>query len=204
MKTILQKLHKVQQNLVVPKTKENKFGEFMYRSAEDILIAVKPLLKEHGLVLHFTDDVVQAGDKNYIRAVAFLTEIETGETMQTYAHAQEPGAPKPKMDASQTTGSTSSYARKYALNALFAIDDMKDSDTTNNKAEKPQAPKATPDQIAEILSVFNETQVATEIKTQKVAKIEDITQARAKAIISNPRFQELKKQKQGGGGNAEK
>ena len=136
-KTGLEKLMHIQSKLSAPKNQHNKFGNFNYRSCEDILEAVKPLLKEVEAVLLLNDNIELVGDRYYIHVQAIFRS--DGDDIVTGAYAREPEARK-GMDVSQITGSTSSYARKYALNGLFAIDDAKDSDATNNgKAnEKPK------------------------------------------------------------------
>lgn len=136
---LLEKLSEIQTELNVAKTKYNDFAEFDYRSCEDILKAVKPYLKKHKLVLLLTDTVDCKGNNRiYITATAKLIEIETKEEIEVSASAREPESPKKKMDESQTTGSTSSYARKYALNGLFDLDDGVDSDSINNKPESTE------------------------------------------------------------------
>ena len=127
---LYEKLQKIQQKLNVPKSNYNKFGNFYYRSCEDILNASKDLLNELGLVLVLNDDLVQVGDRNYVKATARLVDIKSGEKLENTAFARE-DEHKSGMDGSQITGASSSYARKYALNGLFAIDDVKDSDATN-------------------------------------------------------------------------
>ena len=125
---IYEKLIKVQNELKAPKNQRNNFGGYNYRSCEDILEAVKPILKENGLTLFITDDIVNVGDRYYIVAIATLIDIETGEKLTTQANARESEIKK-GMDDSQITGPASSYARKYCLNGLFLIDDTKDADT---------------------------------------------------------------------------
>lgn len=133
---MLKKLLEIQSTLTVAKTKYNEFGSFDYRSCEDILKAVKPLLKERGLVLILSDEVESKGDgRVYIKATAKLIDTESDKSIEVSAYAREPEKPKSKMDESQTTGSASSYARKYALNGLFDLDDGIDSDSINNKPE---------------------------------------------------------------------
>lgn len=128
MSELYDKLIKVQGLLKAPKGQYNSFGKYKYRSCEDILEAVKPLLVDNGLLLTVEDDVVMVGDRIYIKAIA---TIRCGEnSLQSVAFAREEDTKK-GMDASQVTGAASSYARKYALNGLFCIDDNKDSDTTN-------------------------------------------------------------------------
>ena len=127
---IQEKLFNIQQGLNVPKTQRNNFGNYNYRSCEDILEAVKPLLKDNKCTLKLTDEIVVKGDRNYVESVATLTDIESGEHESTKGEAREEETKK-GMDGSQITGASSSYARKYALNGLFCIDDNKDSDSTN-------------------------------------------------------------------------
>lgn len=144
MSSLYKKIFEVQQNLVATKNQYNKFGGYSYRSCEDILTALKPLLKEQGLILFINDEVVNVGGKNYIKATAKLIDIETGEVVENSALAREDEDRK-KMDSPQITGSCSSYARKYALNGLFMIDDVKDSDATNKHGkDEPKAPVEAP------------------------------------------------------------
>lgn len=118
-------LQSIQQSLVAPKGQYNSFGKYSYRSAEDILEALKPILQEHDAVLILQDGIVQIGDRYYVEATATLYAV--GETIGTTAYAREDDSKK-GMDGSQVTGAASSYARKYALNGLFMIDDNKDPD----------------------------------------------------------------------------
>lgn len=127
-KTIYEKLLAVQNELKAPKDKRNTFGGYNYRSCEGILEAVKPLLQEQGLMLTIKDEVVNIGDRYYVRATVLLDDISSNGEIAITALAREEEAKK-GMDASQITGTASSYARKYALNGLFLIDDTKDADT---------------------------------------------------------------------------
>ena len=127
-KTIYEKLLAVQNELKAPKDKRNNFGGYNYRSCEGILEAVKPLLQEQGLMLTIKDEVVNIGDRYYVRATVLLDDISSNGEIAITALAREEEAKK-GMDASQITGTASSYARKYALNGLFLIDDTKDADT---------------------------------------------------------------------------
>ncbi len=139
-KNINQALVDIQSRLKAPKNQNNNFGHYRYRSAEDILEAVKPLLKENGCSLTINDEIIQIGNRIYVKSTA---ELNNGaEKVSTTAFAREEDQKK-GMDASQVTGAASSYARKYALNGLFCIDDTKDADTLNNSAEyaKPTAQK---------------------------------------------------------------
>ena len=129
--SIYAKLSKVQAELKAPKNQKNTFGGYNYRSCEDILEAVKPLLAKNELALVLSDEVVQLGDRYYVKAIAKLFDITSdSEPIVVSAMAREEETKK-GMDGSQITGASSSYARKYALNGLFNIDDQKDSDITN-------------------------------------------------------------------------
>lgn len=145
-----EKLAKIQAELKAPKDLFNKFGNYHYRSAESILEAVKPLLD--GAILTMCDDIVLVGDRYYIKATATFTDGNF--TLSTTAFAREPNDKK-GMDDSQITGTASSYARKYALNALFCIDDAKDADTDEyheqTKETKPEVKKT----IAEYMALID-------------------------------------------------
>lgn len=127
----------VQSQLNAPKNQLNKFGGYKYRSAEDILEAVKPLLKQVNAIITITDDIIPIGDRIYVKATA--TFVANDKTISTTAFAREEETKK-GMDASQITGSASSYARKYALNGLLLIDDNKDADATNTHGKEQPAP----------------------------------------------------------------
>lgn len=129
-----EKLVNLQNELKAPKGNYNSFGKYRYRSCEDILEAVKPLLKKYGLALTLSDDVLECGGRIYIRATATLTDIETATQIHNSALARE-AAERKGQDESQITGTSSSYARKYALNGLFCIDDTKDADTDEYKRQ---------------------------------------------------------------------
>lgn len=137
----MEELKNIQQELKAPKNLTNKFGGYRYRSAEGILEAVKPLLGKYQSTLTISDDVLLVGTRVYIKAVATLTN-KSGESVTTTAFAREEETKK-GMDASQITGTASSYARKYALNGLFAIDDTKDADALNTSPEYTQTPTET-------------------------------------------------------------
>ena len=125
---ILSKLNKIQCELKAPKGQYNSFGKFRYRSCEDILEAVKPLLDKYGCVLTIADTVEQIGDRFYVRADATIYDCESGECLNNTAYAREDDA-RGNMAAPMQTGSSSSYSRKYCLNGVLAIDDAKDPDT---------------------------------------------------------------------------
>ena len=156
-KAIYTALMAVQSELKAPKGQKNTFGNYSYRSAEDILEAVKPLLKVNGLYLNISDEVVLIGDRYYVKATVTAADIATGESESSTAYAREQ-AEKKGMDAAQVTGATSSYARKYALNALFGIDDTKDADTdeyarTGQSGAREEQAKAPPPELTQTSAV---------------------------------------------------
>ena len=128
--SVYKKLIEVQSKLKAPKNQYNSFGKYSYRNCEDILEALKPILKEAGATIIISDEVVSVNERYYVKATVKFIDTETGDMVEASANAREEDNKK-GMDSSQLTGSTSSYARKYALNGLFAIDDTKDSDFTN-------------------------------------------------------------------------
>lgn len=135
-----QRVGDIQHKLKAPKGQYNSFGKYNYRSCEDILEGVKPLLKEHNLALLIDDEIVQIGERYYVKATAKITDGR--ESVSATAYAREPDTKK-GMDESQITGATSSYARKYALNALLCIDDTKDADTMDNSKKPAQQTQET-------------------------------------------------------------
>lgn len=152
-KEFYSRLAEIQRTLNAPKNQYNNFGKYKYRSCEDILEGVKPLL--NGLFLSISDEIVPVGDRYYVKAMATITDGETSHTASAMAREEES---KKGMDAAQVTGATSSYARKYCLNGLFGIDDSKDADTDEHKNQqnnaKPQpASKPTPQAV---LKAFTE------------------------------------------------
>lgn len=139
----MSKLQEIQHKLKAPKGQYNNFGKYKYRSCEDILEAVKPILYEVGCTLTLTDTVELIGDRYYIKATAWLKGEDTDEVVTAYAREAET---KTGMDASQITGTASSYARKYALNGLFCIDDTKDADTDEYAEQTRKEKKTAPEQ----------------------------------------------------------
>lgn len=139
---IYEKLGIIQSKLKAPKGQYNSFGKYKYRSCEDILEAAKPLLAETKTVLSVTDRMEAIGDRIYVRAEAHLKDCEDLGEIVTVAYAREEESKK-GMDSSQVTGAASSYARKYALNGLFCIDDNKDSDSTNTGERNSSSKKTT-------------------------------------------------------------
>ncbi|EAA2592306.1 recombinase [Salmonella enterica subsp. enterica serovar Cubana] len=169
------RLAEIQEHLNAPKNQYNSFGKYKYRSCEDILEGVKPLLK--GLFLSISDEIVLIGDRYYVKATATITDGENSHSASAIAREEEN---KKGMDAAQVTGATSSYARKYCLNGLFGIDDSKDADTDEHKQQQNAAPakqtKSSPSSHApeQVLKAF------TEAAMQKNT-VEELKQAFAKA-----------------------
>ena len=143
--SIYAKLSSIQAELKAPKGQYNNFGKYKYRSCEDILEAIKPLLTKYKCALTLNDEIEQVGERYYIRATITLHDTESDKTAFATALAREEETKK-GMDGSQITGTASSYARKYALNGLFAIDDTKDSDALppGDEKEKPKNKTTTP------------------------------------------------------------
>lgn len=154
---ISEKLTKIQTQIKAPKNLYNSFGKYNYRNAESIYESVKPFLREHNVSLTLSDDAIAVGDRVYIKATAVLIDNETGESWSVSALARE-SLDKKGMDDSQITGTASSYARKYALNGMFLLDDTKDADTDeyhkqtqqDNKPTHKQEEK-TPDDIGNMI-----------------------------------------------------
>lgn len=168
-KQIYSALMAVQRDLKAPKGQQNKFGNYKYRSAEDIIEAVKPLLNENGLILNMTDDVVMVGERIYIKATVSVIDVANGDTVTTTALARE-SAVKKGMDDSQVTGTASSYARKYALNGLFAIDDTKDADTNEYQQTQVNSNRANEERHG-ALKVLNDAIKKAGVKPAEVAAI---------------------------------
>lgn len=132
---IYEKLMHIQTEIKAPKNLYNSFGKYKYRNAEGICEAVKPYLAKENASLVLHDDLVNVGDRIYVKATACLIDNESGRTVEATAFARE-ALSKKGMDDSQITGTASSYARKYALNGLFLLDDTKDADTDENRMER--------------------------------------------------------------------
>lgn len=135
MKNILKKTFDIQQELKVPKNQRNTFGNYNFRNCEDIMEASKPICAKHNCLLTCSDELIQVGDRYYVKATATLFDIDSEESISTSACAREEETKK-GMDASQITGASSSYARKYALNGLLQLDDNKDADTNEYKKQQ--------------------------------------------------------------------
>lgn len=166
-KEFYQRLADIQRDLNAPKNQYNSFGKYKYRSCEDILEGVKPLL--NGLFLSISDEVVQIGARHYVKATARITDGETTHEATALAREEES---KKGMDAAQVTGATSSYARKYCLNGLFGIDDSKDADSDEHKHQQPAAQQPKPEKVKptpdQILKAF--TEAAGQKSTQEELK----------------------------------
>jgi hypothetical protein len=155
---IYQKLERIQKQLKAPKNQHNKFGGYNYRSCEDILEAVKPLLD--GCVVTISDTIREVGGRIYVEAEATISDGVN--QINVTAFAREPEDRK-GMDASQITGAASSYARKYALNGLFLIDDTKDADATNQHEPAKSATKAEPLNVDKVLKALNSAKSKAEL-----------------------------------------
>lgn len=142
MKNIYTKLIEVQSRLKAPKNQYNSFGKYNYRSAEDILEAVKPLLKEVGATMILKDEIIMVGERYYVKTTAKFIDTETGDFVEAEGVAREEENKK-GMDASQLTGSTASYSLKRCLGNLYNIDDTKDSDTTNTHGQEKKVANTT-------------------------------------------------------------
>jgi hypothetical protein len=185
-------LNKIQQGLKAPKGQTNTFGGYKYRSCEDIMEAVKPLLGKGTLVV--SDEIVMLGDRFYVKATAALTCGD--ETVSATAYAREP-LTKKGMDEAQITGATSSYARKYALNGLFAIDDTKDADVTNKHGKEKAKVVAekkgciTVAQQAELRKLYSNIKFTKESGAAFGEKLEKDYEAARFEDVKSERFNEL-------------
>lgn len=163
MADLTKKLAAIQSRLKAPKNQYNSFGKYKYRSCEDILEALKPLANEQGCTITIEDSPIMVGEWHYIQATATLSDGYNSKSVKAYARESET---KSGMDSSQITGTASSYARKYALNGLFAIDDTKDVDTMDNrpKAEPKTETDPTTKELAKVKAQLKQAKTAAEIK----------------------------------------
>lgn len=190
-KTLHEKLVAIQSELKAPKSQTNSFGKYKYRSCEDILEAVKPLLKQHNLVLILDDQMVEVGGRVYVKAIAQLFDAcdPAGVNYSGAAFARE-ALEKKGMDEAQITGSASSYARKYALNGLFCIDDTKDADATNDHGkakevkQEPEFKAMRQDQFASIESLCKQLNEPTKKIWDKYGSPDTISVESAGKIIN--------------------
>lgn len=187
---IYEKLMNIQNELKCNKNQFNKFGGYKYRSCEDILESVKPLLEKYKVTIILTDELEQIGERYYIRAKAILIDTETNNSIENTAYAREEETKK-GMDGSQITGTSSSYARKYALNGLLLIDDTKDADTDgfakeNNKGktkEESKEKKITPGQLKVLSKLYTGDNLVKLLELNKIDKLEDMSMEKANEII---------------------
>lgn len=207
-RTFLEKVSLLITELKAPKSQRNNFGKYNYRSAEDILEAVKPLANNYGLVPKLSDEPVMIGDWHYIKATASIKDVKTGEEEVATAYAREPLAKK-GMDESQITGTASSYARKYAMNGLYQIDDTKDADTdeyteqVKQATPKPitktqqQALQKRSDEIAELAKLESKN-FFDQITEKKIGYSVDISKINTEQLATLTRYlNELEKYYQG-------
>ena len=187
---MIKKLQKIQSEIKAPKGQMNKYGNYKYRSCEDILEAVKPLLAEQELAILISDEIILVGERYYIKATATLTDGKGEISVTAFAREEEK---KKGMDASQLTGSTSSYARKYALNGLLAIDDTKDSDSTNTHDKTEKKKMIQTDQlniIIDLLAAIGDKDLEQKmLKGYKVKTIEELDFVEASGAVK--RLQEI-------------
>lgn len=193
MSTIYKKLLNIQNELKAPKGQYNSFGKYSYRSCEDILEALKPLLLKNNSTIIITDKIINISDRFYLEATITFIDVETGESISNSALAREEESKK-GADSSQVTGSTSSYARKYALNGMFCIDDTKDSDATNThgKENNTQQGKGnlSDNQIKRLYAIGNKAGIVPAdilkvcMNDFKVKKVEELTKPQYDQICS--------------------
>ena len=184
--TLLEKLQKIQFEMKAPKNLYNSFGKYKYRNAESILEAFKPFGEKYKVILVMSDDIVNVGDRYYIKAIATLYDSESDSTIGNSAYARE-DFDKKGMDSSQITGTASSYARKYALNGLFLLDDTKDADTDEFHKEtekKAEIQKLTDEQYDKICDLFDETSLSAMLGYFKVKEVSDLTKDQAAKAIT--------------------
>lgn len=172
----------VQLELKAPKGQRNSFGNYDYRSAEDILEAVKPLLNKHGLTLTVDDSIELVGDRYYVKATAAVFN-GAGDVVTATAYARE-AEDKKGMDSAQVTGATSSYARKYALNGLFAIDDAKDADTDEHRhvSDKRQSTTTNRPKASSSNAASDKQLNLIRVLSKKAGLDQDVTEMRIKTI----------------------
>lgn len=203
--TIYEKLNKIQTELKANKGQYNDFGKYKYRSCEDVVESLKPHLSEHCLVLLMADEIVNIGERFYIKATVRLTDGENEIVNTAFAREEES---KKGMDGSQVTGASSSYARKYALNGLLAIDDTKDSDATNTqgKDDKPEKAEKEPkvddkalETITELIAL-SESDLDALLRYYKVKSLKEMTQKQGEHCkkVLNQKLDKLEAEKEEG------
>lgn len=177
---VYKKLMFIQTKLKAPKSQYNSFGKYAYRKCEDILEALKPLLADVKAVVIISDEIIQVGDRYYVQATATFLDSETGELVYNKALAREDDSKK-GMDLAQVTGSVSSYARKYALSGLLAIDDNADSDTTNTGSETLTT--ISEEQQKHLFEIANPMVVKTVLLKRKYTSSKDIKKADYQVVV---------------------
>lgn len=184
---VYEKLLAIQTELKAPKAQFNNFGKYKYRNCEDILESLKPILAKNRATITISDDVVSVGNRIYIRATAKIVDTETGESVETTAYAREEESKK-GMDGSQLTGSSSSYARKYSLNGLFAIDDTKDSDYCSSELNRPLKQK-TKNELNQLIAEYAEKtdrsvgEIVNEVKSVVKKELSSVSENEADDIL---------------------
>lgn len=186
---IYEKLLNIQNELKAPKNQFNKFGNYKYRNAEDILEAVKPICLKYKAVINVRDTIIQVGDRYYVEATAYITDVEKpADYIENRACAREEESKK-GMDSSQVTGATSSYARKYALNGLLCIDDTKDTDSeeyqkrSNVKSAEKSETMITDKQKELIINQFKKEEILKYLEEVKKAKLGELTLVEASNLL---------------------
>lgn len=181
---IMKKLSAIQAELNVPKNQRNDFAEFNYRSCEDIFEAIKPLLGKYGVALICGDELQMMGERYYIKATATLIDTDDDTSVSNTAYARE-NESRPKMDVAQVTGTASSYARKYALNGLFILDDNKDVDGMNNAVQAAQSASQV-EKPAELVRNINGQTCA--IIKGKPEPLEGMNATQLKWVLTQPAY----------------
>lgn len=180
---IYEKLLNIQNELKAPKNQFNKFGNYKYRNAEDILEAVKPICLKYKAVINVKDKIIQVGDRYYVEATAYITDVEKpGDYIENQAYAREEENKK-GMDSSQVTGATSSYARKYALNGLLCIDDTKDTDSEEYQKSEKKEVMITDSQKELIISKFDKEDIKTYLEELNKSKLSELTILEASNLL---------------------
>lgn len=186
---IYEKLLYIQNELKAPKNQFNKFGNYKYRNAEDILEAVKPICLKYKAVINVRDAIIQVGDRYYVEATAYITDVEKpAEYIENKAGAREEESKK-GMDSSQVTGATSSYARKYALNGLLCIDDTKDTDSEEYQSRTSAKTSATKELMIQdsqkelIINKFEKEEIKKYLEEINKSKLSDLTLVEASNLL---------------------
>ena len=189
---IYEKLLSIQAQLKCNKSQYNSFGKYKYRNCEDILEALKPILAKSKATVIISDEVINIADRFYVKATAKMVDTESGEHIETTAYAREEENKK-GMDGSQVTGASSSYARKYALNGLFAIDDTKDADTLNRHGQEPAPKKVlsaqTRENINKMIMEYSQlsnkqvSEITVELSKMAGKPLKEITEDESKEVL---------------------